>query len=891
MENKKEAEEDFKKERINKIALSYYSRQDVRKAIYQFSQNREIVSSYMMESFGKRPDILHYDSDIIAFVKNGATSFHCSEEIWKDALQLTTEMSEEQLNEIRDGWDLLIDIDSKYLDYSKIAAQLLVQALEFHGVKNIGVKFSVSGDTDILIKHNNKIELIRIDSVVDLIKKRENLEVLSLNKNNKLQFSKIYDYLEHEDILYDIFHSQSKIPLKATGHHSVFVWDKGEIIQKKVTELKKGDFLISFNSKNNPFIETDKELINTFEFSKNQFSKKIIKNKIEITADLMRLIGYFLAEGHTTKIINQTGFSFNINEKEYIKDCKNILSKITNRKISIRHPNPNSTQILIHSKEWHDFFKSNCGEKKEKHVPEFAWTLNKKLFLEMLKGYLRGDGYKIGKYGIVAKSVSKRLIKELIWLCKLNNISCSLSCEQNKPHKLPQGNYFPGSFVYILNIPKSDLSLIEFNRQRNKFSPFPADKVFPTDGLRLVYQKIKPKMFNYHRREQMTLKKKRANLNRIRKVLDWFEQFKSLEYDEECKKRISNYRKLYHSDISIVEIKEVINKDKQKVYDISVEETESFFGNDYPVLLHNSGNKGFHILVPWKSFPKEVYGQKTKNKFPELPRLICQYLNELTKKQLIEKISDLMSKDRKSYVKDFEAPKQVMPDIVLVSSRHLFRAPYSLHEKTSLASIVLDKDKISDFQISDADPLKVQIKNFYPDAGENEARELLLQAIDWAKSKEQAEKKDKEQEKSEKQYKEIVIKDLTPNLYPPCVTEILKGIKQDGRKRALFILINFFKSLKLNEEEIEKRIEEWNNKNYKPLKQGYITSQLNWYRRQKAMLPPNCDKPHYKDLAVCLSDNFCKFIKNPVNYTIKKSFLVKRQTKGQENLKKSKRKD
>ncbi len=872
-EETSERKEDVKEERIRSITSLYYSRQDVRKAIYEFSKNREVVPRYF-EGFGKRPDALQYDSDILAFVKKGATSFHCSEEIWKDALQLSTELSEHELANLREGWDLLIDIDSKYLDYSKISAQLLIQALEFHGVRNIGVKFSVSGDTDILVRNDDNIQLIRIDKAIRLIKEGTNLEVLSLDNNKKLKFSKVYSYLEHEDFLYEILHSQSKIPLKATEHHSVFVWDKGEVTQKKVSELKKGDFLISFNSRENPFVKMNDFVSNNFEFSENQFTKRIIDKKVEITPDLMRLIGYFLAEGHTTKIINQTGFSFNRNEAEYIEDCKNLLSKITNRKISIRHPNPNSTQILIHSKEWHDFFRNICGEKKEKHVPKFSWNLSNSLFLELLKGYLRGDAYKLDEYGIVVKSVSKKLIKELIWLCKLNSISCSLSSEQNKPHKLPKGNYFKGSFVYILKIPKSELSMLEFNRSRNKFSPYPRDKVFPIDGLKIAYRKIKPGMFNCHRAEQMTLKKKRANLNRIKKVLDWFSEYKTIKEDADCKKIIENYNSLFNSDISVAEVREVTKKHREKVYDVSVEETESFFGNDYPILLHNSGSKGFHIIVPWNAFPKEIYGNETSKMFPEWPRLICQYLNELIKKQLIEKISDLMQKDRKIYVKDFESAEQVMPDIVLVSPRHLFRMPYSLHEKNSLASVVIDKNKVQEFQVKDANPLKVQVKDFCPEAEEEEARELLLQAIDWGKAREQTEEKEKN--KGKKDFKEIIIKDLTPELFPPCISSILNGIKQDGRKRALFILLNFLKSLKFDNEEIEKKIEEWNKKNYKPLKEGYIRSQLSWYNKQKSMLPPNCDKPHYKDLAVCKPDNFCKFVKNPVNYTIKKSFLYKR---------------
>ena len=459
-------------ERIRKITSLYYSKPDVQRAIFDFSKNREIIPEYF-DGFGKRPDSLQYPNDVLELVKKGATSFHCSEELWKDSLKLSTSMNEKQLNDLRIGWDLLIDIDSKYFDYSRVMAELVVKMLNFHGVKNIGIKFSVSGDTDILIKNSDKIKLIRIDKAIELIKKGKKLDVLSLNKDKRINFSKINNYLEHEDCLYEISHSQSKIPLKVTGYHSVFVWDKGEIIQKEVIELKKGDFLISFNSKINPIVKINKFLINSFEFSKNQFSKKIISNKVNINKSLMRLIGYFLAEGHTTRIINQTGFTFNINETDYIEDCKDILSKITGRKISIRHPNLGSTQILIHSKEWYDFFKNNCGEKKDKHVPDFVWHLPKELFLELLKGYLRGDGYKIGKYEIVAKSVSKRLIKELIWLCKLNNISCSLSSEKNKAHTLPQGSVFKGSFVYILKIPKSELPFLEFNRQRNKFSSLP----------------------------------------------------------------------------------------------------------------------------------------------------------------------------------------------------------------------------------------------------------------------------------------------------------------------------------------------------------------------------------------------------------------------------------
>lgn len=294
-----------------------------------------------------------------------------------------------------------------------------------------------------------------------------------------------------------------------------------------------------------------------------------------------------------------------------------------------------------------------------------------------------------------------------------------------------------------------------------------------------------------------------------------------------------------------------------------------------------SGSKGFHIIVPWKAFPKEFSGEETKDMFPDWARHITRYLNEFIKQQLIERVANLGEGKMSKYIKGDkevgDATKKVTPDLILVSSRHLFRAPYSLHEKTRLASIVLEKNEIKNFEPKNADPLRVEVKNFYPAPKEGEARELLIQALDWVKSQENAEEREKNERRKNKpkreykDYKDIQIKNITPDLYPPCVKKILKGLK-DGRKRALFILLNFFRSIGLEQDEIEEKIEKWNKKNPKPLKKGYIQSQLKWTFRQKKMMPYNCNREHYRDIGVCEPDDICKLIKNPVNYTIKKAF-------------------
>ena len=289
-----------------------------------------------------------------------------------------------------------------------------------------------------------------------------------------------------------------------------------------------------------------------------------------------------------------------------------------------------------------------------------------------------------------------------------------------------------------------------------------------------------------------------------------------------------------------------------------------------------SGSKGFHIIIPWKSFPKEINQIKTSDMFPEWPRIITQYITEKTTKQLIEKITRLTNLSK--YVKDFQASKEVMPDIILVSPRHLFRMPYSLHEKTALASVVLSQDEIEGFQLKDAHPLKVKVKNFMPDAKEDEASELLMQALDW--HRQEAKPPDnRESQTSSKNfdYKPIKLSNLSEKNFPPCILKILKGLT-DGKKRALFILINLFRSIGMDKDELEKRIDDWNKRNNPSIKQGYIKSQLSWSYRKKSIMPPNC-REFYQGIGVCLPDNFCNLVKNPVNYLVRKNFQANQSDK------------
>ncbi len=123
--------------------LNFYKRQDVQEALISFSDSKEIAIRYGKDGgYGKRPDMLRHPTDVIAMVQNGATSFHCSEELWSNPMQLTPQMQKKEMGDLRIGWDLILDIDCPVLAYSQIAADILFKALVYHGIECVTIKFS-----------------------------------------------------------------------------------------------------------------------------------------------------------------------------------------------------------------------------------------------------------------------------------------------------------------------------------------------------------------------------------------------------------------------------------------------------------------------------------------------------------------------------------------------------------------------------------------------------------------------------------------------------------------------------------------------------------------------------------------------------------------------------
>ncbi len=126
--------------RLSEI-IRYYSNKDVCSELLRLAKDREVAVQFST-GFGKRPDTLQFTADIIKQVRNGATSFHCSEERWSNPLVLEPTMEKSALDKIRIGFDLVLDIDCKRLEWGTVCAKLLLQALKWHGIDSYSIKFS-----------------------------------------------------------------------------------------------------------------------------------------------------------------------------------------------------------------------------------------------------------------------------------------------------------------------------------------------------------------------------------------------------------------------------------------------------------------------------------------------------------------------------------------------------------------------------------------------------------------------------------------------------------------------------------------------------------------------------------------------------------------------------
>lgn len=298
-----------------------------------------------------------------------------------------------------------------------------------------------------------------------------------------------------------------------------------------------------------------------------------------------------------------------------------------------------------------------------------------------------------------------------------------------------------------------------------------------------------------------------------------------------------------------------------------IDEIESFGVKNISVKF--SGNRGFHIGVRGECFPERIQGRPLSDWYPELPQTIVSFLRDQLREELSRRFSERDPSVREIvYAESDPTPYRLVDIENDWGDRHLFRLPYSVNEKSWLVSLPLEKHEIDGFEKADAAIDKVSVDGGFLDSfEEGEAEKLAVEALDWTARQPGSD----EEERFDAEFE--TPEDAIPREYfPPTIKNILSGL-EDGRKRAVFILITFLQNLGYGFDAIETMLWEWNERNQEPLDENYIRTQLNWHRRQdEPLMPPNWDsRGFYTDMQVYEEDPLTESTSNPVSYALAKA--------------------
>lgn len=160
----------------------------------------------------------------------------------------------------------------------------------------------------------------------------------------------------------------------------------------KPGELKEGDYLVS------PIVH---KVVHTDFYEKNvqMYRGGITTRKLSLSAtpELLRLVGYYLAEG-SCEGGRRVHFDFNANEREtYAKDCDALVLKFFGRACAYRKNGEHGIRLTLNSALAEDFFSQFGNGAPNKNLPDWVFFAEPEKQLELVKGEWQGDGCRINQ--------------------------------------------------------------------------------------------------------------------------------------------------------------------------------------------------------------------------------------------------------------------------------------------------------------------------------------------------------------------------------------------------------------------------------------------------------------------------------------------------------------
>ncbi len=303
-----------------------------------------------------------------------------------------------------------------------------------------------------------------------------------------------------------------------------------------------------------------------------------IPAKIPINENILRLIGYYLAEGN----IDHNGIQITNSKPKIIEDVEEICQKEFGLKVHKRQTFGlgASVQMHISCKPLADLFEYwGCGRTSlHKRIPEFVFGLTEKKICALLQGMYSGDGSfsstKNAGNMIRYFSTSKGLVEDVGYALLSTGIVCRFhnrDLESGKKCHTAEIKQRKYTELFLRKIgfthKKPELSIKSFAHSED-------DSIFFDPEELEMHLKL-PRKYRHLRKTKCCSK----------------DYLKRITEEVKCSDEIYNFT---HGDFFIDKVKsvEIINLNKPEyVYDLSVKSTERFIGGSGGILLHNTEAK------------------------------------------------------------------------------------------------------------------------------------------------------------------------------------------------------------------------------------------------------------------------------------------------------------
>ena len=189
------------------------------------------------------------------------------------------------------------------------------------------------------------------------------------------------------------------------------------------------------------------------------YVEKELPEQVPLTPELMKLAGYYTAEGRRHG--RGLEFVFGVHETDLHRDCIELMRQTFGVEPSLDYTGTNTLRIKYPAPLGH-FFSRYCGSgSHNKHIPELLWDLPREYFMAYLEGYFLGDGYTTQEGKLSITSVSQRLITELTWLCAMHGINAGVREISLKGGRTIQRKPLPDGEAWNLIIGRTSNPFVE----------------------------------------------------------------------------------------------------------------------------------------------------------------------------------------------------------------------------------------------------------------------------------------------------------------------------------------------------------------------------------------------------------------------------------------------